>query len=408
MDDDYQIDDEEMELMIRSMNTGGTAQTEYVEEGCSEEFDWGRMNEALGDTQPNNDGLQLATPSTSKDYSSNDKVCSSGENLYDMTSISHEIEKEEERKRAEQEKDRLKRQKEQDAWEKSRRKRIKFKPPGLNIFLSDDINQEPFRFFTYKNLCLVKDFGYTIKHKERGYASECELKEIFCDPVKFIMHLSPETTSNLIHDKDDFEKICDYLVFCLASFYEDGEERYEITTFDHFDMFKKALFDLLRNYGFSSFKLRLKHIFPCLLNLGFNKKVLLNEDHYLKALDDRITNVKDWFKKNKNKNYHWSLVTKFHDFFVERQQKPAGAPSTEELEKSYKTMHFGDQRDNYIGSSRHEKVLNETEAAKNDAEKLQLPPRDELLRLQQIDTIQNFVELVSDLVITFFDDPYVR
>ena len=39
--DNYQIDDEEMELMIRSMNAGGTIQSEYIEEGCNEEFDWG-------------------------------------------------------------------------------------------------------------------------------------------------------------------------------------------------------------------------------------------------------------------------------------------------------------------------------------------------------------------------------
>ena len=115
----------------------------------------------------------------------------------------------------------------------------------LNIFLSNDPNQEPFRYFSYKNLDLVKDFGYVIKYKDRGYTSESELTDVFSDPVKFIMHLSPETTSNLIHDKDDFEKICDFLFFSLASFYEDSEEPFDITTYDHFDMFKKSLFDLL-------------------------------------------------------------------------------------------------------------------------------------------------------------------
>ena len=400
--DNYQIDDEEMELMIRSMNNGGAKQTEYVEEGCSEDFDWGRMNDALGDSQPNQEVIPNITPSTSKNISS-DGINPINDNIYNMTTIRDEIEKEDERKRGEQETERLKRKKEQEALEKARRKKIKFKPPGFNV-LCNDSNQEPFRFFTFKNLCLVNDFGYTIKHKERGYTSESEIKDILSDPVQFIMHLSPETTSNLIHDKDDFEKICDYLVFCLASFYEDCEEKHEISSYDHFDMFKKALFDLLRNYGFHSFKLRLKYIFPCLLNLGFNEKVLLNEAHYLKALEDRINNVKDWFKKNKNKIYKWSFP-KFHEFFVARQSNPPGSPSTEELEKNYKAIHLDDES-SPVGKSSHDKILNQGE--EHDDDKLQIPSRSELLRLQQIESIENFVELISDLIITFNDDPYVR
>ena len=398
--DNYQIDDEEMEFMIRSMNAGGSVQSEYVEEGGNEEFDWGRMNEALGETQANDD-IQSLLPSTSTGPL-NDKACPLTDDMVDMT-LNEEIEKEAEKNRIEKEKEQLKRKKELEVLEKSRRKRIKFQPPGLNIFLSNDPEQEPFRYFTYKNLCLIKDFGYIVKHKERGYKSDEELRDIFKDPVKFIMHLSPEATSNLIHDKDDFEKICDYLVFCLASVYEDGEEKYDICAFEHFEMFKKALFDLLRNYGFSSFKLRLKHIFPCLLNLGFNKKVLLNEEHYLKALDDRICNVKNWYEVKKKKVYKWSFP-KFHNFFVERQNNPPGSPSTKLLQEGYKATHPKEEDRKLGKTSQHEKISIEIEDDPDNS----IPPRCELLRLQQIEAVENFVELISDLIITFYDDPYVR
>ena len=145
--DNYQIDDEEMELMIRSMNAGGSIQSEYIEEGCTEEFDWGRMNEALGETQAN-DEISALLPSTSTDPL-NDRVRPLSDNMVDMT-LNEEIEKEAERNRVEKEKEQLKRKKDLEALEKSRRKRIKFQPPGLKVFLSDDPDQEPFRYFTYK------------------------------------------------------------------------------------------------------------------------------------------------------------------------------------------------------------------------------------------------------------------
>ena len=395
--DNYQIDDEEMELMIRSMNAGGSMQSEYVEEGCTEDFDWGKMNEALGETEVNEE-IPSLIPGTSAERM-NDRVRPLSDDMVDMT-LNEEIEKEAERNRIEKEKEQLKRKKELEALEKSRRKRIKFQPPGLKIFLSDDPSQEPFRYFTYKNLSLVDDFGYVVKHKDRGYSSDEELKDILSHPVKFIMHLSPETTSNLIHDKEDFEKICDYLVFCLASIHEDCEEEYDICSYEHFEMFKKALFDLLRNYGFSSFKLRLKHLFPCFLNLGFNEKVLLNQEHYLKALNDRISTVKDWYEVNKKKVYTWSFP-KFHEFFLKRQKNPPGAPSTKFLEESYKMNHL--EEENNTVSTSHDKITIDIDSNEN-----RIPCRSELLRLQQKEAIENFVELISDLIITFYDDPYVR
>merc|ERR1712179_438090 len=143
-------------------NAGGSVQSEYVEEGGNEEFDWGRMNEALGETQANDD-IQSLLPSTSTGPL-NDKACPLTDDMVDMT-LNEEIEKEAEKNRIEKEKEQLKRKKELEVLEKSRRKRIKFQPPGLNIFLSNDPEQEPFRYFTYKDLCLIKDFGYIVKHK---------------------------------------------------------------------------------------------------------------------------------------------------------------------------------------------------------------------------------------------------
>ena len=173
-------------------------------------------------------------------------------------------------------------------------------------------------------------------------------------------------------------------------------------------MFKKALFDLLRNYGFSQFKLKLKYIFPCLLNLGFNEKILLNEEHYLKALDDRMNNVKNWYKSNKSKIYKW-LFPKFHEFFVARQNNHPGAPSTKELEKTYKDLHVDDEDGGgpFAGNGRHEKISIGEDQGHHDS-KTEMPSRCDLLQFQQMECVQNFVELISDLIITFHDDPYVR
>ena len=100
--DDYKIDDEEMELMIRSMNTDSETQKEYVEDEHSQEFDWGKMNEALGEQVPS-----MSKESTNTSPKTTDPFC-------DMTPLREEIELEEERKRAQQEQDRLKRKKEQE------------------------------------------------------------------------------------------------------------------------------------------------------------------------------------------------------------------------------------------------------------------------------------------------------
>ena len=393
MEDEYRINDEEMDMMLKSMNYCSTEQEEYVEEGGAEEFDWGRMNDALGEAQP----VEQAQNVEQEDTAASSKV-------YDMATIRDEIEREAEVRR-EQERERIKRQKEQEAMEKAKRKRIKYKPPGLNIFNS---TQEPFRFFSYKNLCLVNDFGYAPKYKERGYSSDSELRDVLSNPVKFIMHLSPETTSNLIHNKEDFEKICSYFFFSLASFYEDGEDSHDISMYDHFDMFKKALFDLLRNYGFTSFRLGLKHIFTCLLNLGFDEAVLLNEEHYKKALEDRINTVTEWYKTQK-KHYNWALP-KFDEFFVTRRQQPPGPPSTEELEKSYRRLYTDDECSDELNRG-HKKILTEDvggEKEKGKDAELPIPSRADLLQIQQMECIKSFVELVSDLIITFHDDRYVR
>ena len=89
--DNYQIDDEEMELMIRSMNAGGSMQSEYVEEGCTEDFDWGKMNEALGETEVNEE-IPSLIPGTSAERM-NDRVRPLSDDMVDMT-LNEEIEKE--------------------------------------------------------------------------------------------------------------------------------------------------------------------------------------------------------------------------------------------------------------------------------------------------------------------------
>ena len=89
----YTMDDDEMDLMIRSMNTGGTTD-EYVEQGTSEEFDWGRMNDALGPneamlTHPMNQeegpSYMDNCPSYGGPMNADNDMCSMTNNLTNMT-----------------------------------------------------------------------------------------------------------------------------------------------------------------------------------------------------------------------------------------------------------------------------------------------------------------------------------
>jgi hypothetical protein len=51
---------------------------------------------------------------------------------------------------------------------------------------------------------------------------------------------------------------------------------------------KKALFSLLRNYGYDGWNLGLRHIMPTLLNLGMEETAILDQTHYDNILTYRL------------------------------------------------------------------------------------------------------------------------
>ena len=141
--------------------------------------------------------------------------------------------------------------------------RVNHFPPGINVF-----RRKPLQRFRRNTLDLVTDFGYELEHLQRGFSTPECMESALKHPLSLIMFLSPETTSKLIEDKHDFRAICDFLFFSLAGFSDPLEDQ------DDYDLLRKALFDLLRNYGFDSWSLSLQHVYTALVNLGADQDLL--------------------------------------------------------------------------------------------------------------------------------------
>ena len=93
---------------------------------------------------------------------------------------------------------------------------------------------------------------------------------------------------------------------------------------------------------------------------------------------------------------------------MERRRNPPVPISTKDLEKTYKQLHMDDDEIDLPGNGGHEKTALPNADQKDKEDHPEIPPRCDLLEFQQIECIQTFVELVSDLIITFRDDCYVR
>ena len=124
-----------------------------------------------------------------------------------------------------------------------------------------------------------KDFEYDKRAtlKEKVGLSDEKISKIFTTPWEFIMFLCPSMTSPMIKDEKDFERIADFLFFQHAS-----TRSYETAAIT-----KKALFSLLKNYSYT-WKLKLKHLVPTLLNLGMEASTILEQENY----DDFLINSK--------------------------------------------------------------------------------------------------------------------
>ena len=255
----------------------------------------------------------------------------------------------------ETEENRVKRQT-QRLEEAEKAQRIKACAPGLNMF-----GEKPFRNYTFRNLDLVQDFNYKLKASARGFPSEHELKQILEHPVKFVMFLSPESTSSLIQDEKDFAAICDYLWYSLTSFcivYEESK--------NHYQVYRKALFDLLRNYGFRSWKLKLEHVITPLINLGFREDLVCDKG-YIKSLC--VTHLK-FFKLPTLPCFAMKLNNRF--------TTPEGEMLTSFCQEFYGNGIEGDVNP------------------------------DEGLRLLFEDSVLSFVQFLSDIILSFSSDSYLE
>ena len=168
---------------------------------------------------------------------------------------------------------------------------------GLKIFQA-----RYFHHFKRSNLNIEDDFGYDKRDdlkKQIGLSDE-KIDKIFSTPWEFIMFLCPATTSPMIKNEKDFVAIADYLYFMHVS-----TKSYETAAIT-----KKALFSLLKNYGYS-WKFGLRHVVPTLLNLGMEESTILVQDNY----DDMLR-----LSKPKTKGFDLKIEDVQPAFFKKRFQ----------------------------------------------------------------------------------------
>ena len=142
-----------------------------------------------------------------------------------------------------------------------KKKRIQNFAPGLKVFKKEFLSH-----FQSEDLDLEVDFEY--KGRERLInmgLNESDLDEIFHDSQMFLMYLAPEANSALISGPADFKIICDYLF-------------YKATSSPDNELYKKSLFDLLKNYKYR-WRLKDSHVHTAMLNLGFREDLLKNVDY---------------------------------------------------------------------------------------------------------------------------------
>lgn len=168
---------------------------------------------------------------------------------------------------------------------------------GLKIFQA-----RYFHHFKRSNLNIEDDLGYDKRDdlKKKIGLSDEKIDKIFSTPWEFIMFLCPATTSPMIKNEKDFVAIADYLYFMHVS-----TKSYETAAIT-----KKALFALLKNYGYS-WKFGLRHLVPTLLNLGMEESTILVQDNYDAMLE---------LSKPKTKGFDLNIEDVQPAFFKKRFQ----------------------------------------------------------------------------------------
>ena len=64
-----------------------------------------------------------------------------------------------------------------------------------------------------------------------------------------------------------------------------------------YDLYRKALFDLIRNYSFKEWKVTLKHLIVALLNFGADERLIVDQKFYDEAL--KPARLRESSKKNR-------------------------------------------------------------------------------------------------------------
>jgi len=179
-------------------------------------------------------------------------------------------------------------------------------PPGVKLF-----SGSPFTYFTHHELDLIRDFKYQPKHLERGISTEEHLLKLLRNPLQFVMFLSPETTSKVIQSKEDYVAVCEFLIYSLIGYSpierkrasQNGANTTKKSPLDGwtYDLYHKALFDLIRNYSYKEWKLTYKHLLVALMNFGADETLLLDQNFYDEALKPtRQREEKSKFKINQS------------------------------------------------------------------------------------------------------------
>jgi hypothetical protein len=180
---------------------------------------------------------------------------------------------------------------------------------GLNLFT------DPFLAnFSANNLNLESDFNYKAKRarlQQIGLDKET-IEDILSNkkPLVFLNRLNAEACSVLVSDENDFCKICDFIFFYCSSCFDEMM----------FELYTKALFDLLKNYDFR-WKLKLRHVLTCLENLGLNAKITTDANgHFNNNIKSRLEVVEKAQKAKGKKSFEYTLP-KSQGFVLERKKK---------------------------------------------------------------------------------------
>lgn len=144
---------------------------------------------------------------------------------------------------------------------------------------------------------------------------------------------------------------------------------------------KKALFALLKNYCFQSWKLNLGHLIPTFLNLGINESTILDQEFYDKMLRYRL-------KKN---DQTFDIENFLPHFFKQRFHDSQKIVNDCENESEVDEVELKEIKSSYVDSE-DEDIIREVG---NEI------PEDYHWEANKYAVLRRVIETISDLICTF-------